>query len=140
MAKIASGGELSRIVLALKGLLAGQNALETLIFDEVDSGIGGSTADRVGQRLKDLARQHQVVCITHLPQIACYGDYHYVVRKSSRKGRTTTAMQELNGKERLEEIARMLGGAKISTKTRAHAREMLEQAQKAAARLPLAFD
>jgi DNA repair protein RecN (Recombination protein N) len=130
MAKIASGGELSRIVLALKELLARQNALETLIFDEVDSGIGGSTADRVGQRLKNLARRHQVVCITHLPQIACYGDYHYVVRKSSRKGRTTTAMQELSGKERLEEIARMLGGAKISAKTRAYAREMLEQAQK----------
>jgi DNA repair protein RecN (Recombination protein N) len=130
MAKIASGGELSRIVLALKELLARQNALETLIFDEVDSGIGGSTADRVGQRLKNLARRHQVVCITHLPQIACYGDYHYVVRKSARKGRTTTAMQELSGKERLEEIARMLGGAKISAKTRAYAREMLEQAQK----------
>ena len=132
MAKIASGGELSRIVLALKGLLARQNALETLIFDEVDSGIGGHTADRVGQRLKVLARRHQVVCITHLPQIACYGDYHYVVRKSSHKGRTTTAMEELSGKDRLEEIARMLGGAKISTKTRAHAREMLEQAQKSA--------
>jgi len=130
MAKIASGGELSRIVLALKELLARQNALETLIFDEVDAGIGGRTADKVGQRLKNLSRRHQVVCITHLPQIACYGDYHYVVRKSSRQGRTTAAMQELSGKERLEEIARMLGGAKISTKTRAHAREMLEQAQK----------
>ena len=103
---------------------------ETLIFDEVDAGIGGRTADRVGQRLRDLARRQQVVCITHLPQIACYGDYHYVVSKSSRKGRTTTSMQELSGKERLEEIARMLGGVKISGKTRAHAKEMLEQAQK----------
>ena len=130
MASIASGGELSRIVLALKELLARETVQETLIFDEVDAGIGGRTADRVGQRLKNLARRHQVVCITHLPQIACYGDYHYVVRKSARKGRTTTAMQELSGKERLEEIARMLGGAKISAKTRAHAREMLEQAQK----------
>jgi DNA repair protein RecN (Recombination protein N) len=130
MASIASGGELSRIVLALKELLAQEAVHETLIFDEVDAGIGGRTADRVGQRLKDLARQHQVVCITHLPQIACYGDYHYVVRKSARKGRTTTAMEELSGKERLEEIARMLGGAKISVKTRAHAKEMLEQAQK----------
>jgi DNA repair protein RecN (Recombination protein N) len=134
MASIASGGELSRIVLALKELLAQEAVHETLIFDEVDAGIGGRTADRVGQRLKDLARQHQVVCITHLPQIACYGDYHYVVRKSARKGRTTTAMEELSGKERLEEIARMLGGAKISVKTRAHAKEMLEQAQKSAGR------
>jgi DNA repair protein RecN (Recombination protein N) len=130
MASIASGGELSRIVLALKELLARETVQETLFFDEVDAGIGGRTADRVGQRLKNLARRHQVVCITHLPQIACYGDYHYVVRKSARKGRTTTAMQELSGRERLEEIARMLGGAKISAKTRAHAREMLEQAQK----------
>jgi DNA repair protein RecN (Recombination protein N) len=130
MASIASGGELSRIVLALKELLAQETVHETLIFDEVDAGIGGRTADRVGQRLRGLARRHQVVCITHLPQIACYGDYHYVVRKSARKGRTTTAMQELSGKERLEEIARMLGGAKISAKTRDHAREMLAQAQK----------
>jgi DNA repair protein RecN (Recombination protein N) len=132
MASIASGGELSRIVLALKELLAQETVHETLIFDEVDAGIGGRTADRVGQRLRGLARRHQVVCITHLPQIACYGDYHYVVRKSARKGRTTTAMQELSGKERLEEIARMLGGAKISAKTRDHAREMLAQAQKSA--------
>lgn len=130
MAKIASGGELSRIVLALKELLARKNALETLIFDEVDSGIGGSTADRVGQRLKRLSERHQVVCITHLPQIACYGDYHYVVRKKTHKGRTITAMQELTRKDRLEEIARMLGGERISAKTRAHAKEMLNQAQK----------
>jgi DNA repair protein RecN (Recombination protein N) len=130
MASIASGGELSRIVLALKELLARETVQETLFFDEVDAGIGGRTADRVGKRLKNLSQRHQVVCITHLPQIACYGDYHYVVRKSARKGRTTTAMQELSGRERLEEIARMLGGAKISAKTRAYAREMLEQAQK----------
>jgi DNA repair protein RecN (Recombination protein N) len=132
MAKIASGGELSRIVLALKELLARQKNLETLIFDEVDAGIGGRTADRVGQRLKALSERHQVVCITHLPQIACYGDYHYVVTKSTRKGRTITAMKELSAEERLEEIARMLGGKKISAKTRAHAGEMLEQAQKSA--------
>ena len=134
MAKIASGGELSRIVLALKELLARKNTLETLIFDEVDSGIGGSTADKVGQRLKRLSERHQVVCITHLPQIACYGDHHYVVHKKTHKGRTITAMQELTRKDRLEEISRMLGGEKISAKTRAHATEMLEQAQKSADR------
>jgi len=131
MAKIASGGELSRIVLALKELLARKTAQETLIFDEVDSGIGGRTADRVGRSLNGLAQLHQVVCITHLPQIACYGDHHYVVRKSTHKGRTITAMEELTGQERLEEIARMLGGEKISAKTRAHAKEMLSRAQRA---------
>ena len=131
MAKIASGGELSRIVLALKELLASKTAQETLIFDEVDSGIGGRTADKVGRSLKALAHRHQVVCITHLPQIACYGDHHYVVRKSTYKGRTITAMEELSGQDRLEEIARMLGGEKISAKTRAHAKEMLSRAQRA---------
>ncbi len=135
MAKIASGGELSRIVLALKELLAREKVYETLIFDEVDSGIGGRTADKVGQRLRALSRQHQVVCITHLPQIACYGEYHYVVRKSTRTGRTIAAMNELDETERVEEIARMLGGAKISAKTLAHAREMLEQAQKSGFRI-----
>jgi DNA repair protein RecN (Recombination protein N) len=132
MAKIASGGELSRIVLALKELLARKTAHETLIFDEVDSGIGGRTADRVGRSLRSLAQRHQVVCITHLPQIACYADHHYAVRKSTHKGRTITAMEQLTGEERLEEIARMLGGEKISAKTRAHAKEMLAQAQKTA--------
>ena len=132
MAKIASGGELSRIVMVLKELQARESLHETLIFDEVDAGIGGRTADKVGQRLRALSRQHQVICITHLPQIACYGAYHYVVHKSTRKGRTITVMKELTEKERVEEMARMLGGEKISAKTRAHAREMLEQAQKAA--------
>jgi DNA repair protein RecN (Recombination protein N) len=129
MAKIASGGELSRIVLALKELQAGERAEETLIFDEVDAGIGGRTADMVGQRLKALARRHQVLCITHLPQIACYGEHHFAVRKATRHGRTTTALDGLSGEDRLEEVARMLGGVNVSTKTRAHAREMLKQAQ-----------
>jgi DNA repair protein RecN (Recombination protein N) len=130
MAKIASGGELSRIVLALKELQAKERAEETLIFDEVDAGIGGRTADMVGQRLKALARRHQVLCITHLPQIACYGEHHFAVRKATRHGRTTTTLEGLSGEARLEEIARMLGGVNVSTKTRAHAREMLEQARK----------
>jgi len=130
MAKIASGGELSRIVLALKELQAKERAEETLIFDEVDAGIGGRTADMVGQRLKALARTHQVLCITHLPQIACYGEQHVAVRKATRHGRTATALEGLSGEARLEEIARMLGGVNVSPKTRAHAREMLEQAEK----------
>ena len=130
MAKIASGGELSRIVLALKELQAKERAEETLIFDEVDAGIGGRTADMVGQRLKALARRHQVLCITHRPQIACYGEHHFAVRKATRRGRTTTTLEGLAGESRLDEIARMLGGVNVSTKTRAHAREMLEQAYK----------
>jgi DNA repair protein RecN (Recombination protein N) len=128
MAKIASGGELSRVLLALKELLAREGAQETLVFDEVDAGIGGRTAEMVGRRLRGLSRRHQVICITHLPQIACYGDQHYAVRKSSRAGRTFVKLKELTGEQRVEEIARMLGGAKISASTRAHAREMLEQA------------
>ena len=130
MAKIASGGELSRIVLALKELQAKERAEETLIFDEVDAGIGGRTADMVGQRLKALARRHQVLCITHRPQIACYGEHHFAVRKATRRGRTTTTLEGLAGESRLDEIARMLGGVNVSTKTRAYAREMLEQAYK----------
>jgi len=130
MANIASGGELSRIVLALKELLAREGVYETLIFDEVDAGIGGSTADRVGQRLKALSSRHQVLCITHLPQIACHGDRHYVVGKTTRGGRTIAAMKELDEELRMEEVARMLGGKKISAKTRAHAREMLAQAKR----------
>ena len=115
--------------------MARESVHETLIFDEVDAGIGGRTADRVGQRLRALSRKHQVVCITHLPQIACYGQYHFVVRKSTRRSRTITAMKELAEKERIEEIARMLGGARISAKTRAHASEMLKQAQQSGARV-----
>lgn len=132
MAKIASGGELSRILLALKELQAREGAEETLVFDEVDAGIGGRTAEMIGQRLKALSRRHQVICITHLPQIACYGDCHYAVRKHTRGERTATTVEELRGDQRLEEIARMLGGLKVSDKTRAHAREMLDQAQKSA--------
>jgi DNA repair protein RecN (Recombination protein N) len=135
MGKIASGGELSRIVLALKELMARESVHETLIFDEVDAGIGGRTADRVGQRLRALSRKHQVVCITHLPQIACYGKYHFVVRKSTRRSRTITVMKELDEQARVDEIARMLGGARISAKTRAHASEMLTQAQQSGARV-----
>jgi len=130
LARVASGGELSRIVLALKELQAQERAEETIIFDEVDAGIGGRTADMVGRRLNVLARRHQVICITHLPQIACYGERHFVVRKDTRQGRTTASLEELSEEGRLEEIARMLGGVEVSAKTRAHAREMLEQAHR----------
>lgn len=127
LAQIASGGELSRITLALKSVLTERDGVETTIFDEVDAGIGGAVAEVVGRKLKDLAGHHQVICITHLPQIACFTDRHYRVDKVHKGDRTETIVKELSGEERVEEIARMLGGVKISEKTRAHAREMIER-------------
>jgi DNA repair protein RecN (Recombination protein N) len=129
LARIASGGELSRILLALKGILSFQGDAETLIFDEVDSGIGGRTAELVGLQLKRLAAGEQVVCITHLPQIACYGDHHFKVIKEAGSQETQTSIHLLSRDEREEELARMLGGISISEKTRAHAREMLQGAK-----------
>ncbi|PKN71745.1 MAG: DNA repair protein RecN [Deltaproteobacteria bacterium HGW-Deltaproteobacteria-12] len=123
--KIASGGELSRIVLALKNVLSHAGSVETIVFDEVDSGIGGATAEIVGRKLKNVAAHHQVICITHLPQIACYGDSHLRVVKKVAGGRTTTEVDELDDEEKIEEISRMLGGVDLTEMTRDHAREML---------------
>ncbi len=131
LARIASGGELSRILLALKSLLSLRGEAETLIFDEVDTGIGGRTAELVGLQLQRLAGRHQVICITHLPQIACYGQHHYKVAKHATDGETVTDIQPLSTEERVEELARMLGGVAISDMTRAHAQEFLLRAQKA---------
>ena len=127
LAAIASGGELSRVVLALKAILAESSAVESVIFDEVDAGIGGGIAEVVGQKLKSLARRHQIICITHLPQIARFGDAHFKITKTVKDGRTATQIAPLDEPDRLEEIARMLGGMKITAKTRAHAREMLRR-------------
>ena len=132
LARIASGGELSRILLALKSLLSRRGEAETLIFDEVDTGIGGRTAELVGLQLKQLAEKHQVICITHLPQIARYGTTHYKVAKETDGEVTQTSIRVLPAEERIEELARMLGGISISEKTRAHARELLQRAQKGA--------
>lgn len=126
LAGIASGGELSRVVLALKAIQAGNEGLETVVFDEVDAGIGGSTADVVGQKLAALAGRHQVLCITHLPQIARYGDHHFRITKAVDKGRTRTTIVPLEAKGRVDELARMLGGEKITATTLKHAREMLD--------------
>ena len=130
LAKIASGGELSRIMLAMKRILARVGGRQVLIFDEVDSGIGGAVAEVVGRKLRDLSEQHQVICVTHLPQIACFGDSHHSVRKEVKGGRTVTFVDHLEKDSIVDEIARMLGGVKITDKTRAHAREMIEQAKK----------
>jgi len=125
LADIASGGELSRVVLALKAILVETDSVETVVFDEVDSGIGGSAAEVVGKKLASLSRFHQVICITHLAQIAKFGDHHYKIAKEISKGRTKTIVEPLGNKKRVEEIARMLGGEKITPTTLAHAKEML---------------
>jgi DNA repair protein RecN (Recombination protein N) len=125
LSRIASGGELSRITLALKTILARTASVETIVFDEVDSGIGGATAEVVGDKLKSLARFHQILCITHLPQIASKGSTHFAVRKRVVEGRTGTVISELGREERVKEIARLLGGKTVSQKAVAHAKEML---------------
>ena len=131
LSRIASGGELSRIMLAIKRIIASAEPGQTLVFDEVDAGIGGAVAEVVGKKLRDLSSYHQIVCVTHLPQIACFADVHHRVTKSIRQNRTRALVEELDSEERIDEIARMLGGLRITEKTRAHATEMIETARKA---------
>jgi DNA repair protein RecN (Recombination protein N) len=135
---IASGGELSRVMLALKvSVEAGQvkkpgvarapsPAHRTLIFDEIDTGIGGRAAEAVGKKLKALSRANQVLCVTHLPQIATFADHHYLIEKKSSGERTRTAVRLITGDERTEEVARMLSGAKLTETSRRHAEQMLK--------------
>ncbi len=125
LSKIASGGELSRIMLAMKSILARSSSVETIVFDEVDSGIGGATAEVVGDKLRSLAGYHQILCITHLPQIASKGKTHFMVEKQVLDGRARTVISELDYEERVREITRLLGGKKVSQKAVAHARELL---------------
>ena len=129
LASIVSGGELSRVVLALKAILAQTESVETVVFDEVDAGIGGKVAEVVGKKLSSLSRFYQTICITHLPQIAKFGNHHIRIFKQVSHGRTITMMELLSDKERVKEIARMLGGVTITPTTLDHAREMLENAR-----------
>jgi DNA repair protein RecN (Recombination protein N) len=131
--QIASGGELSRVMLALKaGVESGSTkkrnggAQRTLVFDEIDTGIGGRAAEAVGKKLKELARAHQIICVTHLPQIATFADHHYVILKKEAGGRTRTTVSEISGDERTEEIARMLSGAKLTDTSLKHAEQMIK--------------
>jgi DNA repair protein RecN (Recombination protein N) len=128
LARIASGGELSRVMLAVKQALAKTDRVLTYIFDEVDSGVGGGTAETIGRKLKKIAAARQVIAITHLPQIAAFADAHIRVTKTSGQGRTRVAVEPVSGKERTREIARMLGGATPSAEATAHADEMLRRA------------
>jgi DNA repair protein RecN (Recombination protein N) len=125
LARVASGGELSRVLLALKNALR-DTRVETLIFDEVDAGIGGAVADAVGDRLSTLARACQVLCVTHLPQIACRAGNHLRVEKVAEGGRTVARVRPLDRADRVEELARMMGGLRVTETTRRHAREMVE--------------
>ncbi len=130
LCKVASGGELSRIMLGLKNVLAKVDPVGTMVFDEIDVGIGGRVAEAVGNRLARLGRNRQVICITHLPQIAKYADRHFLVTKSTRKGRTTTAIRRLDREDRTKELARMVAGADITGTSLAHAREMLSKVKR----------
>ncbi len=125
LAWIASGGELSRIMLAMRRAAPGAECIATLIFDEVDAGIGGVAASAVGRKLQSIAEAAQVLCITHLPQVAAFADHHYRVEKQEREGRTCTALIRLEGERRVEEMARMLGGAQVTERTLEHAREIV---------------
>ncbi len=127
LAKIASGGEISRVMLAVKTILSEADAVPVLVFDEIDAGIGGRIAEAVGVKLKEISSARQVLCITHLPQIASLAKSHYQVSKDEKNGRTTTSVNALSEKEKIEEIARMLGGSKITETTLKHAREMIEK-------------
>lgn len=125
MSRVASGGELSRVMLALKSVLADVDHVPVLIFDEIDTGVGGAVAATIGKRLRELGRYHQVLCITHLPQVASQAQHHFSVEKSEVKGRTVTTVRSLTGTSREGEIARMLGGERITQKTRSAAAELI---------------
>jgi DNA repair protein RecN (Recombination protein N) len=127
--KIASGGELSRIMLALKGILASSDRISVLVFDEIDANVGGRLGSVIGSKLRGLAAHHQVLCITHLPQIASYADRHLTVRKEVAGNQTTTTVRPIDGDVRLQELAEMIGGQRVTDTTRAQARELLEAAQ-----------
>ena len=129
LSKVASGGELSRISLAISVITSKQTPVDTLIFDEVDAGIGGAVADVVGKLLKKLSFERQVMCVTHLPQVASYGHTHLRVQKSQENGQTVSRLQQLNDSERIEELARMLAGADVTTKARDNASELIENAR-----------
>jgi DNA repair protein RecN (Recombination protein N) len=126
---VASGGELSRVMLALKRLEAQRRGVASLIFDEVDAGIGGTAAEIVGRKLKQLARFHQILCVTHLAQIAAFADSHFVIEKEERAGSTRSYVIELEAPDRATEVARMLGGHEASDKFLRAARELMDRAR-----------
>ena len=130
LSSVASGGELSRLMLILRTAIQKDAMVDTIVFDEIDVGIGGRVAEAVGERLKSLSTQRQVFCVTHQPQIAKFADHHFLVRKNVHRGRTTTAVVELGPEERVDELSRMIGGDEKAEKTREAARWLLENTGK----------
>ena len=130
LARVASGGEMSRIMLALKSALAQVDRIPVLIFDEIDIGVSGRIAQAVGYSLKRLSKIHQILCITHLPQIASMGDHHFVVEKISKNNSTCTSIRKLNSEERALEVAKLLGGESVTESHIQGAKELIDEAQK----------
>ena len=125
LAQVASGGEISRIMLAIKAMLAEKDNIPVLVFDEIDIGISGRVAEAVGERLHELSKYHQIICITHLPQIASKADTHYLVEKNVKSGRTFSTVRELSLAERKEAVASLLAGSEVTDSARKQAEEML---------------
>jgi DNA repair protein RecN (Recombination protein N) len=137
LAKVASGGELSRVLLALKAILARAEQIPTVVFDEVDAGIGGRTAVKLGEKLRALGEVRQVLCVTHLPVVASFGTHHYSVQKFTQEGRTAVRAALLAPEERVLELTRMLGGSADEQVASEHARELLRRTEAAAGKLEL---
>ncbi|KNF07411.1 DNA repair protein RecN [Gottschalkia purinilytica] len=130
LSKIASGGEMSRILLAFKSILAEIDSIPSLIFDEIDTGISGRTAQIVGEKILKISKTHQIICITHLPQIAAMADTHFLITKNISENNTSTSIKKINMEERVEEISRLIGGVSLTTTTKQHAKEMISLSQK----------
>jgi DNA repair protein RecN (Recombination protein N) len=129
LSKFASGGELSRILLSLKRVVGSSKFPRTYLFDEVDTGVSGPTAEKVGKKLKSIAKSQQVICVTHLPQVAAFGDVHFLIQKVQKKDRVQMEVVDLDHNARVEEIARLISGEKITKTSKAHAEELLEACQ-----------
>lgn len=125
--KIASGGELSRIMLALKSIFVKSRGQTAILFDEVDSGVSGQAAQKMAEKMRDIAQYIQVICISHLPQVASMSDHHLLISKASNADRTTTQVKELKDENKIDEIARMISGASVTELTRENAKEMIKQ-------------
>jgi DNA repair protein RecN (Recombination protein N) len=130
LSRVASGGELSRLALAIRIAASEVAHVPTLVFDEVDTGIGGAVAATVGRMLQTLGERRQVLCVTHLPQVAAHADHHFQVAKSGNGEQATSVLTPLSQSQRVDELARMLGGREITPKTRAHAAELFERHQR----------
>ena len=128
ISKVASGGELSRIMLALKSVMADKEEIGTLIFDEIDAGISGKTAWKVSEKMAVLGKGHQLICITHLPQIAAMADVHFRIQKEVEGSSTISGIEKLSKEEQVEEVARLVGGIQVTDTARANAKELIEYA------------